>query len=106
MKHHWFHILLALSDRDRHGSGIVREVARSTNGDVTLWPVTLYRALEELMAERLVVELTDGVDWPEGASRRRRYFRVTADGKQALALEAERLQALGRAAQRKLASSG
>ena len=106
MKPHWFHILLALSDRDRHGSGIVREVARSTGGNVTLWPVTLYRALEELVASGLVTELKDGAGRPHGASRRRRYFRITPGGRQALATEADRLLALGQAAQRKLAAEG
>ena len=104
MKTHQFHILMALSDGDRHGSGIVREVARTTNGEVTLWPVTLYRALEALMEDGSVVELTDPSSRPEGASGRRRYFRLTPEGRQALAREAERLLALGRAARRKLES--
>lgn len=105
MKPHWFHILMALSDRDRHGSGIVREVARTTDAQVTLWPVTLYKALEELMAEGLVVELTEGAGRPQGASRRRRYFRLTPEGRQALAAEAERLLSLGQAARQKLAAT-
>lgn len=105
MKPHWFQILLALSDRDRHGSGIVREVRRATDGDVRLWPVTLYRSLDELMERDWVEELTDPEERPPGTSAKRRYFRLTAEGRSALSEEAERLLAMGRQARRKLAAS-
>ena len=48
MRRHWFFILLSLAERDRHGSGIVRDVLELTGGELRLWPVTLYGSLDEL----------------------------------------------------------
>jgi len=33
-----FHILLALADEERHGYGIMQDVARQTNDALQLWP--------------------------------------------------------------------
>ena len=38
---------VSLADRDRHGSGIVRDVLDLTGGDLRLWPVTLYGSLDD-----------------------------------------------------------
>ena len=57
MKRHWFFILLSLADRDRHGSGIVRDVLDLTGGELRLWPVTLYGSLDELREQ--TSEITD-----------------------------------------------
>lgn len=97
LKPHWFHILAALAERHRHGSGIVRDVLEQTDGEVRLWPATLYSALEELAGEGLIVELT-GDDHPEGVSARRRYYRITHEGRGALHREAARLASLARIA--------
>ena len=48
LKPRWFHILLALSDQDRHGSDIVREVLEQTDGELQLWPAMLYGSLEQM----------------------------------------------------------
>lgn len=90
---HWFYILLALSDRDLHGSGIVREVLELTDQGLRLWPATLYGALEELVGEGLIRELT-AEEHPDGVSARRRYYRITAQGRRVLADEGERLARL------------
>ena len=100
LKPRWFHILLALSDQDRHGSDIVREVLSQTDGELRLWPAMLYRSLEQMADEGLIVEL-DESERPEGASAKRRYFRITPAGRQLLAEEADRLGALARAARAK-----
>ncbi len=93
VKPRWFHILLALSDQDRHGSDIVREVESQTSGDLKLWPAMLYGSLEQMEDADLVVEL-DNAERPEGTSGRRRYFRITADGQRMLADEAARFSRL------------
>ena len=93
VKPRWFHILLALSEQDRHGSDIVREVESQTNGELKLWPAMLYGSLEQMEDGGLVVEL-DAAERPEGASGRRRYFRITADGRRMLADEAARFSHL------------
>lgn len=90
LKSTWFHILAALAERDLHGSGIVRDVLAQTDGDVRLWPATLYGSLEELTDEGLIVELT-GAAHPEGVSGRRRYYRIAPEGRTVLREEAARL---------------
>ena len=101
LKPQWFHILLALADEDRHGSGIVREVLDLTEGRTRLWPVMLYRSLDAMIAEDLIVEL-GSAQRPSGASARRRYFRITARGRRALIAEIERLSGLVSVARRKM----
>src|SRR5207237_1014954 len=51
-----FHILLALADEERHGYGIMREVAERTEGTVRLNSGTLYRSIKQLLAAGLIVE--------------------------------------------------
>jgi DNA-binding PadR family transcriptional regulator len=98
---HRFHILTALADRDRHGSGIVRDVLRQTDDQLRLWPATLYGTVDDLTGEGLIEELEEG-ERPEGVSGRRRYYRITAAGRAALAAEAARLAALAGTARRRL----
>jgi DNA-binding PadR family transcriptional regulator len=97
---HRFHILAALAACDLHGSGIVRDVLDQTDGALRLWPATLYGALDDLEGEGLIRELDDP-ERPDGTSHKRRYYRITRDGRAALAQEAERLRAVaGRAMER------
>jgi len=93
-----FHILLALSEADKHGSAIVQDVLTQTDGALRLWPVTLYGSLDELRAAELIRELDDEEERPPGASRRRRYYRITTEGREALKAEADRLAGLARLA--------
>lgn len=101
LKPRWFQILLALSDQDRHGSDIVREVLEQTDGDLRLWPAMLYRSLKQMAAEDLIAEVKDAESRPAGASAKWRYFRITHQGRQVLAAEADRLTALARIARAK-----
>lgn len=102
LKTHSFQILLALSEGEQHGSGIARRVHEETGGEVRLWPVTLYRSLEELHEIGLIEELAGPEQHPLGESRRRRYYRLTAAGAAALESEAERLEGMTRAVRRNL----
>lgn len=103
LKSHWLHILLALAERDLHGSGIVRAVLDQTHGALKLWPVTLYGSLEEMAQAGLIRELA-GDDHPDGASARRRYYSVLPAGRARLRAEAERLASLADLALRRSAS--
>ena len=88
-----FYILLVLSENALHGSGIAREVRRRSGDEVRLWPVALYRTLDELTASGLIEDL--GPDrHPSGESRRRKYYGVTPGGSARLRREAERLAGL------------
>ncbi len=87
------HILLALSGEDRHGYGIMQEIARQSGGSYKLGPGTLYDNLEKLLEHDFVRELPrkPGQDDP-----RRRYYRLTTTGKKLLAMELERLETVVR----------
>ena len=98
MKLQFFHILLAVADESRHGSGIVRAVLHQTDGKLRLWPATLYGSLEELTGIGWLEEVIDPDERPKGESERKRFYRITTLGARVLADEAERLRALGQAA--------
>lgn len=85
-----FHILLALTDEERHGYGIMQDVARQTEGALQLGPGTLYGCLKRMLAARLVAESDERPD-PALDDQRRRYYRLTELGRQALRAEARRL---------------
>jgi DNA-binding PadR family transcriptional regulator len=85
-----FHILVALSDDDRHGYAIMREIAERTGGDVTLTAATLYRSIQRLLEQRLIVEI-DERPAPEDDDERRRYYRITAFGRDVARAESRRL---------------
>jgi DNA-binding PadR family transcriptional regulator len=90
-----FYILLALSHEDRHGLAIAREVQNLSDGRVRLWPATLYGSLEELRERRWIEELSEP---PADESERRRYYRLTRAGRQALEVEAEHMSRVARLA--------
>ena len=97
---HWFQILLALADEDRHGLGIMNDVLERTGGGMKLWPGMLYRNLARLVDDGLLVE----VEAPAGAEAgggRPRYYHITAAGRRACAAEAQRLAGFVEAARRK-----
>jgi DNA-binding PadR family transcriptional regulator len=84
-----FDILLSLLAGDAHGYAIMRAVEERTGGATSLHAGTLYRALSRLVGTGLIEEL-DAV--PDDADERRRYYRVTALGRQVAAAEARRLE--------------
>jgi DNA-binding PadR family transcriptional regulator len=91
MKNTVYLILLSLAADDRHGSGIMRDVLDLTDGEVRLWPATLYGTLDELRANGWIDELSDPAERPEGESERKRFYRITRAGRRTLAAETERL---------------
>lgn len=104
LRTNWFHVLVALAEQDLHGAAIAEDVHERTGGELRLWPATLYRALDELVDAGLVTELGED-ERPEGESQRKRYYRVTRDGRAALAAEAGRLEALALEARARLGAS-
>src|ERR1700741_3177834 len=95
-----FHILLALSDGDLHGYGIMQEVAEHTDGQIKLGPGTLYGAIKRLLTDGLIVEADERPD-PELDDERRRYYRLTDFGQTVLKAEAQRISKLFSVAQQK-----
>ena|SRR6266542_5754964 len=88
-----FHILLAVADEDRHGYGIIRDIELRTEGKLRLSPGTLYRSLQRMVEQGLIVE-TDERPAPEFDDERRRYYRITPFGRRVARAEAERLASL------------
>ena len=92
-----FHILVALADDDRHGYAIIQDVAARTNGAIKLSPGTLYRSIQRMLEQDLIVE-TDDRPAPEDDDERRRYYHLTAFGAAVAKAEAGRLAELVRMA--------
>lgn len=92
-----FHILLALAGGERHGYGIMREIARATDDQMRIGPGTLYRSIKQMLAARLIEESDERPD-PELDDERRRYYRLTPFGLQVAQAEAARLARLVSAA--------
>ncbi|MGE0439641.1 MAG: PadR family transcriptional regulator [Gemmatimonadales bacterium] len=92
-----FHILVALAAGDRHGYAIMQDVAASTGGHVQLGAGTLYRSIQRMVEQGLVVESRHRP--PAGQDdERRRYYRLTTLGVSVARLETERLAAAVRVA--------
>lgn len=86
-------LLLSLAEQERHGYGLVQDIAERTEGLVALEPGNLYRVIKRLLADGLVTE-TDRRTGPELDDERRRYYRITPLGGRVLAAEIARLRAL------------
>jgi DNA-binding PadR family transcriptional regulator len=83
-----FLILTALAGTPMHGYGLIAEVARLSDGRISLRPGTLYGALDRLLEAGLVcVDREETVD-----GRLRRYYRLAEPGGQLLAAETERMR--------------
>jgi len=89
------HILLALAGEDRHGYGIMQEVARQSDGQYRIGPGTLYDNLQKLMTQGIVEESASPA---RNDDPRRRYYRLTRFGRALLAAEVERLDTVIREA--------
>lgn len=94
-------ILAALAASPLHGYAIIRRIEALSDGRVRLRAGTLYAALERLVREGALApdaeEIVDG--------RRRRRYRLTAQGRQALRADADRLAANAAVAHAALARS-
>jgi DNA-binding PadR family transcriptional regulator len=85
------HILLSLAGEDRHGYGILQEVAHQSEGQYKLGPGTLYDNLQKLIAQGMIEDRgrRAGADDP-----RRRYYRLSALGRGVLSAEIARLESV------------
>lgn len=98
-------ILLSLADGPSHGYGIMQDVEARTAGRVTLGPGTLYGAVKRLRKRELIEEL-QATETPDTEDDRRRYYRLTALGREVVRLEVERIARLLETARDKLAPEG
>jgi DNA-binding PadR family transcriptional regulator len=100
------HILLALAGGNLHGYGIIKEVARNSDGHYRLGPGTLYDNLKKLMDAGLVADVATSSSSKRKpvASKEddRRFYTLTKEGKKALSAEVDRLQSVVREAKLRL----
>ena len=92
-----FHILMAIADEDRHGYAIILEIAARTNNAIRLSAGTLYRSIQRMIEQDLIVEVHERPA-PEFDDERRRYYRITKFGTAVAKAETRRLQELVRLA--------
>ena len=94
MKPRDFYLLLSLAGEDKHGADIFREVLSLSDRRLHLWPARLYGALDSLVKRELIEDLSGSGRHPEGKSERRRYYRISPIGLEALRAETARLAGL------------
>jgi len=89
-----FHVLVALTDGERHGYAIMQSVESSSDGIVRMGPATLYGTLKRLVDQGFAEELAHR-PVPD-SDQRRRYYRLTGLGQRVCTTEANRLAGLVR----------
>lgn len=94
-----FHILLAVAQHDRHGYAIIQDVEQRTNGELRLSPGTLYRSIQRMLEQGLIVETSErpAADLDD---ERRRYYRMTSFGEGVARAELRRIEGLVRLARK------
>src|SRR5687768_6175303 len=88
-----FHILMAVSDEDRHGYAIIQQIAARTDEAIRMSAGTLYRSIQRMVEQGLIVEV-DERPAPDEDDERRRYYRITKFGTVVARAETRRLQGL------------
>ena len=79
------HILLALTTKERHGYGIMKQVESDSQGRVNMGPGTLYGSIGRMIEAGLIRESNKKID-TEMDDERRIYYKITGLGQKALAV--------------------
>src|SRR5208282_4496091 len=95
-----FHILLALTEGERHGYAIMREVAESTNRQINMGPGMLYGTIKRLLEAGWIEESDRRPDAKED-DERRRYYCLTGVGQRVVEAEAARYNEMAKLVRRK-----
>jgi DNA-binding PadR family transcriptional regulator len=88
-----FHILMSVAEDDRHGYAIIQDVMARTRGELKLSAGTLYRSIQRMLEQGLIVETRERPA-PDDDDERRRYYRITPFGASVARAEARRLSQL------------
>jgi DNA-binding PadR family transcriptional regulator len=96
-----FHMLLTLSEGERHGYALKREIFRRSQGKLNLGSGALYGSINKLLEGALIEESDERPD-PHLDDERRRYYRITPLGRRVVEAEAMRLRELVRMAEARL----
>jgi DNA-binding PadR family transcriptional regulator len=99
------HILLTLVPAPQHGYAVMREIEDRTSDRIRLGPSSLYWALGRLEDAGCIREVGEPAD-ADSHDQRRRYWQLTAVGRQQLQQEIEALsEIVSHANARKLESA-
>src|SRR4051812_2734940 len=93
------HIVLALLEGEKHGYALMTDVERMSDGAVKMGPGTLYGTLKRLLGGGLIEETEARAAGPN--DERRRYYRLTKEGRAVASSELARLQTLVRRVHRR-----
>jgi len=93
-----FHILLSLTEAERHGYALKRDIARETRGSVNPGPGVLYGTIARMVEQGLIEESDERPD-PHLDDERRRYYRITSFGRRVAQAEGVRMRELVRRAE-------
>jgi DNA-binding PadR family transcriptional regulator len=85
-----FQIALVLTEGEKHGWNIVKEVEARMAGTKKILPANLYRTLRNMLADGMIEESDNRPD-PELDDERRRYFLLTEFGEAVTRAEAQRM---------------
>jgi DNA-binding PadR family transcriptional regulator len=86
-----FHILMALTDGEKHGYSIMKDVEKQTGGKMKMGPGTLYGSIKRMLAAGFIEQADERPD-PALDDERRRYYRLSGLGQKILSAEAQRLE--------------
>ena len=92
-----FHMLLGLSEGERHGYALKREILQRTGGKLNLGSGALYGSINKMLEQGLIEESEERPD-SHLDDERRRYYRITALGRRVAREESARLARLLRQA--------
>jgi DNA-binding PadR family transcriptional regulator len=93
-----FHMLLALTEGERHGYALKRAILQRTEGKLKLGSGALYGSIDKMLEAGLIEESDERPD-PHLDDERRRYYRITPLGRRVVQAEAMRLRDLVRLAE-------
>lgn len=96
-----FHMLVALAGGPRHGYAMAQEVEELSEGRMVMGPGTLYGSLSRMQDQGLIQEAENPGEDGLHADRRR-YYRITPLGSEALRLESARLMRAATVARQRL----
>ena len=96
-------VLLALLDGEAHGYAIMQRVAEQSEGRTQMGPGTLYTAIARLTERGWLQESSAGA---EGDDARRRYYRLTKNGRAVIEEEVRTWARLASVGRRRLAAKG
>jgi DNA-binding PadR family transcriptional regulator len=93
-----FHMLLALTEGERHGYALKRAILQRTEGKLNLGSGALYGSIDKMLEAGFIEESDERPD-PHLDDERRRYYRITALGRRVVEAEALRMRDLVRLAE-------